>query len=114
MSTDLRDARRRAQDCREEPAPGLPKGTPGPAGGVAARLSPGDLYRLRHAHLLAERRALEARLAANAAQWLVLRLEASYRILGSEATVDIHTGAIACPPAPGPPVAATGTRVDSP
>ncbi|MBI3953594.1 MAG: hypothetical protein HY330_03690 [Chloroflexi bacterium] len=64
------------------------------------QLTPQDLYRLRRAQLLAERSALEARLAANAAQWLLLKLEASYRLLGRQATVDIQTGAIAFLPVP--------------
>ncbi len=58
------------------------------------RLSPKDLYALRRAHLLAERKALVAQLAHHSLQRLTLELERRYALLAREARLDIHTGLI--------------------
>lgn len=58
------------------------------------RVSPKDLYTLRRAKLFAERRALEAQLAQNQAQTLLLEMERKYGLLGGNFTLDVATGRI--------------------
>jgi hypothetical protein len=53
-----------------------------------------DLYQLRKARLDAERKTLEAQLAENRAKSLLLYIERRYGLLGTEATLDIHSGQI--------------------
>ncbi len=57
-------------------------------------LAPRDLYHLRRARLEAEAKTLLAQLEQNRLQKLTLELEYKHRLLGSEATVDVHTGVI--------------------
>lgn len=59
-----------------------------------SRVAPADLYRLRWLHLHAEKKALEAQQARNLVREAVLRLEARYHLLASEASLDAHTGVI--------------------
>ena len=72
-----------------------------------------ELYLLRRADLRARRKLLEAQLAQQAFQELVLQVERRYGLLGARAQLDIHTGRIvwegqnesgrdAHPAAPGP------------
>ena len=88
-----------AEGRRPEPAEGR---CPEP---VEGRVKAWELYRIRRLELAAERRALEAQLARNQAQALLLEVELKYGLLASDATLDIHTGRIApCPATPeGPP-----------
>ena len=60
----------------------------------ALRLSPRDLYRLRQAQVKARESALRATLAQHQVETLTLELEWRYRLLGHDATIDAHTGAI--------------------
>ena len=58
------------------------------------RVKAWDLYRLRRARLIAERRELEAQLAQNEAKAVLLRLELKYDLLAKEAVLDLHTGQV--------------------
>ena len=61
------------------------------------QITPRDLYRLRHARLLAQRAALRAQFAQQQLQELSLDLERRYGLLTREAVLDIQTGAITDP-----------------
>lgn len=61
---------------------------------AARKVSPLELYRLRWLTLYADKKALEAQRAQNMVRELLLRLEAKYCLLASEASLDIHTGLI--------------------
>ena len=58
------------------------------------RLSPKDLYALRKAHLLAERKALVAKLAHHSLEHLTLEVERKYNLLAKDARLDIDTGVV--------------------
>ncbi|MFQ5873024.1 MAG: hypothetical protein ACE5JL_04395 [Dehalococcoidia bacterium] len=58
------------------------------------RVSPKDLYALRKAHLLAERKALVAQLAQHSLKHLTLELERKYSLLAKSAQLDVNTGII--------------------
>ena len=58
------------------------------------RVYPKDLYALRRAHLLAERKALVAQLAHHSLKRLTLELERKYDLLASDARLDANTGMI--------------------
>ena len=60
----------------------------------ARRLSPRDLYRLRGAQLKARESVLRSELAQHQAEALTLELEWRYHLLGQNAAIDAHTGAI--------------------
>jgi hypothetical protein len=60
----------------------------------AARLSVRDLWRLRRAHLAAQRARLRLQDAEQSLRELALELEHRYRLLGSDTALDIHTGLI--------------------
>ncbi len=59
-----------------------------------ARLSVRDLWRLRRAHLAAQRARLRLQDAEQSLRELALELERRYGLLGSTAALDIHTGLI--------------------
>lgn len=61
------------------------------------RLLPRDLYRLRRAHLLAQRAALRAQFAQHQLQEMSLELERRYGLLTREAVLDVGTGRITMP-----------------
>ena len=63
------------------------------------QLTPRDLYRLRHARLLAQRAALRAQFAQQQLQELSLELERRYGLLTREAVLDVTTGIVTIPPA---------------
>lgn len=56
------------------------------------RLSARDLYRLKRAHLEAQRSALRAQLAHQSLQELVLELQRRYGLLGEVVTLEPTTG----------------------
>ena len=60
----------------------------------SARLTPRDLYRLRHSYLMAQRAAMRAQYAQLQFRELSLELERRYGLLDCEALLDIQTGAI--------------------
>ena len=62
------------------------------------RLSPKDLYRLRHAQLAAQRGALRAQQAEQAFRELLLEMEHQYGLLGTNASIDVHTGEVQASP----------------
>lgn len=53
-----------------------------------------DLYRLRKAHLAAERAYLRAQMAQQVLKEVTLEIERRYNLLSREASVDIRTGKI--------------------
>lgn len=61
------------------------------------RIATGDLYRLRHAQLSAQREALKAQHAEQALREMLLEMEHQYGLLGTDAVIDIHTGEISTP-----------------
>jgi hypothetical protein len=71
----------------------VPPDHPGDSQGSAqVRLTAEELLELRRARLLAERKALEARLAQNALQALLVGLEGRYGPLEGE--LDLRTGEV--------------------
>ncbi len=62
-----------------------------------ARLSVRDLWRLRRAHLAAQRARLRLQDAEQSLRELALELERRYGLLGTAAALDIHTGLIVPP-----------------
>jgi len=58
------------------------------------RVSPRDLYALRKAHLLAERKDLVSRMAYCTLKRLTLEIERKYALLTRNARLDINSGAI--------------------
>ena len=58
------------------------------------RLSARDLYRLRQAQLKAREASLRAELSQHQVAALTLELEWRYRLLGQDAAINAHTGAI--------------------
>ncbi|MBI4338598.1 MAG: hypothetical protein HY680_01450 [Chloroflexi bacterium] len=68
-------------------------------------LKPRDLYRLRAAHLHAQRTWLRAQMAQHQVQELALELEQRYSLLAQSASLNIQTGEITItqpePAAPG-------------
>ena len=67
----------------------------------SARLTPRDLYRLRHSCLMAQRAAMRAQYAQLQFRELSLELERRYGLLDCEALLDIRTGAITQTPTNG-------------
>jgi len=63
-------------------------------GSGEARLSVSDLWRLRRAHLAAQRARLRLQDAEQSLRELALELERRYGLLGSDVALDIHTGLI--------------------
>lgn len=61
---------------------------------VVPRLSAGDLYRLRKAVASAQRARIRAEAAQQTLREMVLDLERMYGLLGTEASLDVHTGVI--------------------
>ena len=57
-------------------------------------LSPNDLYRLRAAHLQARQAALQAEMARQRLDAVLLEIERRYDLLGQEVSVDARTGRI--------------------
>ena len=78
---------------------------PSKTGGM--KIATGDLYRLRHAQLSAQRSALKAQQAEQTLREMLLELEHQYGLLGTNARIDIHTGEVEAPPSNGnrPPLA---------
>lgn len=75
------------------------------------KIATGDLYRLRHAQLAAQRAALKAQQAEQVLREMLLELEHQYGLLGTNALIDIHTGEVeASSPSNGniPPLASPG------
>ncbi len=62
------------------------------------QITPRDLYRLRHARLLAQRADLRAQFARQQLQEISLDLERRYGVLTTEAVLDIETGVITAAP----------------
>lgn len=58
------------------------------------RLAAEELYRLRRAQLLAQRKALEAQEAELCLRGAMLEIEQQYGLLAREATLDLATGEI--------------------
>ena len=58
------------------------------------RVSHYDLYSLRKAHLLAERKVLVAQLAQHSLKRFTLEMERKYRLLGKDGRLDMNTGLI--------------------
>ena len=58
------------------------------------QITPRDLYRLRHARLLAQRAALRAQFAHQQLQELSLEMERRYGLLTREAVLDVQTGIV--------------------
>lgn len=58
------------------------------------KVSVEDLYRLRHTQLATQRAALRAQQADQALRELVLDMESRYGLLGTSASIDIHTGEV--------------------
>ena len=63
------------------------------------QITPSDLYRLRRAHLMAQRAALRAQYAQQQLQELTLDLERRYGLLTKDAVMELQTGIITLPPA---------------
>ena len=61
------------------------------------QLTSRDLYRLRRAHLLAQRATLRAQFAQHQLQELSLDLERRYGLLTRQAVLDVQTGTITLP-----------------
>lgn len=76
------------------------------------QLTPRDLYRLRHARLVAQRATLRAQLAQQQVHELSLEMERRYGLLAKEAALDIQTGIITLPVTA--PVTAKGQPIIQP
>ena len=58
------------------------------------KLSSRDLYAIRKAQLLAERKTLVAQLAQHSVRCLSLEIERKYDLLGKDVQLDVATGVI--------------------
>lgn len=74
------------------------------------KISTRDLYRLRHTQLAAQRAALKAQQSEQAFRELLLELEHQYGLLGTNASIDVHTGEVEAAPSNGnkPPLTSPG------
>ena len=83
-----------AREARAANARAADAGRGGRKAASEGQLSLRDLYRLRQAQLKARESALRTELAQHQVEALTLELEWRYRLLGHDAAIDAHTGAI--------------------
>lgn len=77
------------------------------------KLSARDLYCLRHTHLATQRAALKAQQAEQTFRELLLEMEHRYGLLGTNASIDVHTGEVQASPDDGKGVGGEQGKEDS-